>query len=108
MKLKLHDDGRVFLAPMPDIDPFTITSSFDNIKQVIKLLSNNPCIKYLGIQSIPSENQDSQFKFLIKITKTGARALDMNPFGRYYVKLYLNNHLNPKIYYPFTYSSLTS
>ena len=56
MEWTFYDDGRVILATMPDIEPFTITSSFDKSRYVIKLLSNNACIKYLGIQSTPSGN----------------------------------------------------
>ena len=29
MEWNFHEDGRVILTPMPDIKPFTITSSFD-------------------------------------------------------------------------------
>ena len=103
-----HDDGRVFLAPMPDIEPFIITSSFDKSHYVIKLISNNECMKYLRIKSAPSGNQDSQFHSSITTAKLGARTLDTNPFGRYHAKLYLNTHLNPKLYYPFTCSSLSN
>ena len=81
MEWKFHDDGRVILAPMPDIEPFTITSSFDKSHYIIKLLSNNECIKYLGIQSTPSRNQDSKFHSSITTAKLGARTLDTNPFG---------------------------
>ena len=49
MEWTFHDDGRVILANMPDIDPFTITSLFDKPQYVIELLSNNECMKYLGI-----------------------------------------------------------
>ena len=54
-----HDDGRVILATKPDIEPFALTSSFDKSQYVIELLSNNDCMKYLGIQSAPSGNQDT-------------------------------------------------
>ena len=106
MEWIFHDDGRVILAPMPEIEFFTITSSFDKSHNAIKLLSNNECMKYLGIQSAPSGNQDSQFHPSITTAKLSARTLDTNPFGRYHAKLYLNTHLNPKLYYPFTCSSL--
>ena len=108
MEQKFRDDGRVFLVLMPDIDSFTTTFSFDNTKHVITLLSNNSCMKYLDIQSIPSGNQESQFKSLIQINKTCARTLDTNPFGRHHTKKNLRTHLNAKLYYSFTYSSLTS
>ena len=49
MEWTFHDDGRVILEPIPDIEPFTITSSFDKSHYVIKILSNNECMKYLGI-----------------------------------------------------------
>ena len=59
---KFYVDGRVILAPRPNIAPFTITSSFDDTQYVITLLSNNDCMKYLGIQYAPSGNQYSQYK----------------------------------------------
>ena len=108
MEWTFHDDGRVILAPMSDVEPFTITSSFDKSHYVMTLLSNNECMKYLGIQSAPSGNQDSQFHSSITTAKLGARTLDTNPFGRYHAKLYLNTHLNPKIYFLFTCSSLSN
>ena len=58
MEWILHNNGQVVLAPMCDIEPFTITSSFDKYYYIIKLSSNNECMKYLGIESTPSENQD--------------------------------------------------
>ena len=108
MEWNLHDDGRVFLTPMPDIEPFTITSSFDNTKYLIQLLFHNSCMKYLGIRSTPSWNQDTQYKSSIKITKRGARKLDTNPFDTYHAKIYLITHLNPELYYPFTCFCITS
>ena len=108
MEWEFHDDGRVILAPMSDIEPFTITSSFDKSHYLIKLLSNNEYMKYLGIQSTPAGNQDSQFHSSITTAELGARTLDTNPFGRYNAKLYLNTHLNTKLYYPFTCSSLSN
>ena len=56
----------------------------------------------------PPGNQDSQFHSSITTAKLGARTLDTNPFGRYHAKLYLNTHINPKIYFPFTCSSLSN
>ena len=41
MEYKFHDDGRVILAPMFDIETFAITSSFDKSHHVIKILSND-------------------------------------------------------------------
>ena len=64
-------------------------------------------MKYLGIQSASSGNQDAQYQSSISTAKLGARTLDTNPFGRYHAKVYLNTHLNQKLYYPFTCSSLT-
>ena len=49
MEWKFHDDGRVILAPIPDIESFTITSLFDKSHYIIKLLSNSECMKYVGI-----------------------------------------------------------
>ena len=108
MEWKINDDGRVIPDLMPDIEPFTIISSFDDTKYVIKILSNNDCMKYLGIQSTPSGNQDSQYKSLINIAKTGVHTQDTNLFDNYYAKLYLNTHLNPKFYYPFICFSLSN
>ena len=74
MEWTFNDDGRVNLANMPDIDPFTITSSFDKSQYVIELLSNNECMKYLGIQSdipddcFPIEEQNLKLSFTIKIS----------------------------------------
>ena len=93
---------------MSDIEPFTMTSSFDKSHYAIKFLSNNECMKYLEIQSTPSENQDSRYHSSIATTKLGTRTLDTNPSGRYHARLYLNIHLNPKLYYPFTCSSLSN
>ena len=59
MEWTFHEDVRVILATKPDIEPFTITSLFDKSQYVIELLSNNECMKYLGIQSAPSGNQDA-------------------------------------------------
>ena len=59
MELTFYNDGRFILARMPDIEPFTVSSSFDNSQYVIKLLSNEYCMKYLGIQYDHSGNQDS-------------------------------------------------
>ena len=95
MEWTFHDDGRVILANIPDIDPFTITSSFDKSQYVIEPLSNNECMKNLGIQSAPSGNQDAQYQSSISTAKLGARTLDTNPFGRYHAKVYLNTHINP-------------
>ena len=64
-------------------------------------------MKCLSIQSAPLGNPFSQYQSSIQITKTSARTLDMNPFCRYHAKLYLNIHLDPKLYYPFTYTSLS-
>ena len=107
MEWKFHDDGKVFLTQIPDIDHFRNTPSFDNTKHVINLLPKNSCMTYLGIESASSGNQDSQLKCLIQIANTGARTLDTNNFGRYHSKIYINTYLNPKLYYPFTCSSLT-
>ena len=93
MEWKFHDDGRVILAHMSDITPFTIVSSFDNTKYVIKLLSNNDCMKYLGIQSTPLGNQNSQYKLSINC-KDRCTYSRHRYFGRYYAELYLNTHLN--------------
>ena len=106
MEWKFHDDGRVILAHMSDITPFTIVSSFDNTKYVIKLLSNNDCMKYLGIQSTPLGNQNSQYKLSINC-KDRCTYSRHRYFGRYYAKLYLNTHLNLQLYHPFTCSSLS-
>ena len=108
MEWIFHDDGRVILVSIPDIESFTNTPSFDDSKCVIKILSNDECMKYLGIQSDPSGNQNSQYSSSINIAKVGARTLDTNPFGQYHAKLYLNTHLNSKLYYHFTCSSLSN
>ena len=65
-------------------------------------------MKYLGIQSAPSGNQDSQFHSSITTAKLGAQTLDTNPCGRYNAKIYLNTPLHPKLHYPFTCSSLSN
>ena len=108
MEWTFHDDGRVILAPMPNIEPFTVTSSYDKSHYVINFLSNNECMKYLGIQSIPFRNQELQFHSSITTAKLGARTLYTNPYGRYRAKLYLNTHLNSKFYYPSTCSFLST
>ena len=102
------DDGRVTLVPMHYIELFTLTSSFADSKYIIKILSNDDCMKYLGIQSDPWRNQDAQYKSSIDIAKISTRTLDINLFGRYHAELYINAHLHPKNILFFNCSSLSN
>ena len=105
---KFHADDGVFLEPLSNVGPFTIVSSFYNTKYDIQFLFNNSYMKYLGIQSTPSKKQDILFNSSMTTAKTGARTLDIKPFEGYHANIYLNNHLNSKLYFPFTCPSFLS
>ena len=55
-----------------------------------------------------NDNQSKELQQLIEQTKEGARVFQSSLFTRYLSHIYLNTHLQPKLFYPLTSSSLTN
>ena len=79
---------------------------------ILNMLSNSypttPAWNTYVFSLLSQKNKTTQSTSSMNITKTSARTLDTNSFGRYHITIYLNTYLNPKLYFPFILSSLTS
>ena len=75
-------------------------------KQLIPHLPNDVPFKYLGVNTTPNGCQRKQSKVTFKTAQDGARILTSKPFTHLQSRIYLNSHLNMKIFFPLTTSSL--
>ena len=71
------------------------------------MLNNYTLFKYLGVTSASNESPKHELQSLKEKTKTGARILASPPLTRYQFHIYLNTHLQPKIFHPLTTTSLS-
>ena len=69
-------------------------------------MSNDVPFKYLGIHTSPNRCQNKQSEVTFKTAQDGARILASKPFTHFQSRIYLNSHLNMKLYFPLTTSSL--
>ena len=100
-----HDNkGSQLILPTQKI---SVTDSEDHKTYDIVLLQNNEPFKYLGITSSSNDDQKHQFKIMFSATKEKSRILSTSPFKNYQSKSYLFTHLNPKIHYPLSRTSLS-
>ena len=74
----------------------------------IKIHNSKILSKYLGSTSSIDGSSIYQFKFIRQDTQDGANTLTSNPFNRPHTTLYLNCHLNAKIHYPFSISTISN
>ena len=83
-----------------------IQSSETKTKQLIPHLPNDAPFKYLGVHTSPNGCQKKQSDVTFKTAQDGARILASKPFSHFQARIYLNSHLNMKLYFPLTTSSL--
>ena len=69
-------------------------------------LSNDVPFKYLGVHTSQNGFQKKQSEVNFKIAQDGARILASKPFTHFRSRIYLNCHLNMKLYFPLNTSSL--
>ena len=69
-------------------------------------MSNDVPFKYLGVHTSPNGCQKKQSDVIFKIAHDGARILASKPFSHFQARIYLNIHLNVKLYFQLTTSSL--
>ena len=75
-------------------------------KILIPHLSNDVPSKYLGVHTSPNGCKTKQSDVTFKTAQDGARDLASKPFTLFQYSLYLNRHLNMKLYFSLTTSSL--
>ena len=83
-----------------------IKSSQTGKEHEIKLLDNDEYFQYLGITSFPNGDQSKELQQLIQKANEGARVFQSSPFTRYFSHIYLDIHLQSKLFYPLISSSL--
>ena len=86
----------------------TIQSLQDKMNREIKIHNSGIPSKYLGSTSSIDGKSIHQFQLMKTDAQDGANTITTNPFNRPQATLYLNYHLNPKLHYPLSSSTLSN
>ena len=106
IKWQFNKDGTHYINKTSK-EALVIKSSSTGTKYNIKLLDNHTPFTYLGVTSAPNGSPKHELQSLKEKTKIGARTLASSPLTRYQSHIYLNTHLQPKIFHPLTTTSLS-
>ena len=106
IKWQFNKDGTHYINKTSK-KALVIKSSSTGTKYHIKLLDNYTPFTYLGVTSAPNGSPEHELQSLRVKTKIGARTLASSPLTRYQSHIYLNTHLQPKIFHPLTTTSLS-
>ena len=88
------------------ISSINIQSSETKTRQVIPHLFNDISFKYLGVHTSPNGCQKKQLDVTSKTAQDCAKILVSKLFTQFHSRLYSNSHLNMKLYFLLTTSSL--
>ena len=108
MSWQFNEDGTPNIINSNNIPSIIIQSSEDKMNREIKIYNSNIPSKYLGSTFSIDGSSIHQFKLIKQDAQGGANTLTSNPFNRLQAALYLNCHLNPKIHYPLSTSTISN
>ena len=108
MSWQFNEDGIPKITNNNNIPSIIIKSSEDKINSEIKIRNSDIPSKYLGSTSSIDGKSIHQFQLMKIDAQDGANTITTNPFNRPQATLYLNYHLNPKLHYPLSSSTLSN
>ena len=108
MSWQFNDDGSPNIINSNNIPSIIIQSPEEKMNREIKIHNSNISSKYLGSTSSIDGSSIHQIKLIKKDAQNGVNTITFHHFNRPQAILYLNYHLNLKIHYPLSSSTISN